>query len=179
MLEREQSALLFIDVQGRLHEMMHEREELDHSLKQLVEGATLLDLPILVTEQLPEKLGRTNEPFCSLLGNAPVISKSTFSCCGEEKFMQALRATQKKQLILAGIETHVCVLQTGIDLLAQGYKVVVAADAVSSRNPKNKVLALNALRDAGATILPAESILFALLKDAADPLFRALLQLIK
>jgi len=179
MLNYEQSVLLFIDVQGRLHEMMDEREALDRCLKQLLEGAALLEIPLLVTEQLPEKLGRTNEPFCSLLVDAPVFAKSTFSCCGEPQFMKALEAVEKKQVVLVGIETHVCIFQTGMDLLKLGYKVVVAADAVSSRSPKNKELALHALRNAGATILPAESILFAWLQDAEKPQFRDLLRLIK
>jgi len=179
MLGRKESALLVIDVQGRLHEIMSDREQLDRSLIQLINGAKLLDMPIIVTEQLPEKLGRTNQPFRALLEDVAVIEKSTFSCCGEPAFMEQLRQIKKRQLLLVGIETHVCIYQTAMDLLGEGYDVVVAADAVSSRSSENKRLALDALRSAGATILPAESILFALLKDAADPRFRDLLGLIK
>jgi nicotinamidase-related amidase len=158
---------------------MHGKESLDANLEKMIRGARLLELPILATEQLPEKLGPTSEPFQTLLAGVTMIPKSVFSCCGEPVFMETLQATGKKQLILAGMETHVCVYQTALDLLAAGYEIVVAADAVSSRTSENRSLALQALREAGAHILPVETILFALLRDAADPRFKALLGLVK
>ena len=179
MLNQNDAVLTFIDVQGRLHEIMHEKETLDANLGRLVQCAKLLEMPILVTEQIPEKLGATNEPFLSILEGAPRIAKSAFSCCGEPKFVDALKASGKKQVILAGIEAHICVYQTAIELMESGYEVVLAADAVSSRAAENKDLALQALRAAGASILPTESILFALLRDAADPRFKEFLKLIK
>ena len=179
ILKCDDAMLVFIDVQGRLHELMHGKESLDAGLEKLIRAARLLDIPIVVTEQLPEKLGPTSEPFRTLLAGAPVVAKSAFSCCGEPQFMDAVGATNKKQVILAGIEAHVCVYQTALDLLAAGYEVIAAADAVSSRAPENKTLALEALRDEGARILPVETILLALLRDAADPRFKELLGLIK
>lgn len=179
MLKRDEAVLFFIDVQGRLHDVMDGKEELDANLARMVECARLLELPVLCTEQIPEKLGATNEPFRSLLGETLMIAKSAFSCCGEPRFMEAFQSLEKKQVILIGIETHVCVYQTAIDLLETGVEVFVAADAVASRNPENKQLALQAMRDAGAKIIPTETVLFALLRDAADPRFKGLLKLIK
>ncbi|MEN7973016.1 MAG: hydrolase [Verrucomicrobiota bacterium] len=179
MLKREEAILVFIDVQGKLHEIMHEKDVLDSNLEKVIRCAQLLEIPVVGTEQIPEKLGPTNEPFKSLLADVPMIAKSAFSCCGEPKFTEAFRATGKRQAILIGIETHVCVYQTAVDLLEDGIEVFVVADAVSSRAPENKEVALQAMRDAGAKILPAESVLFALLRDASDPRFKELLGLIK
>ena len=179
MLKRDEAVLVFIDVQGRLHEIMSEKESLDRNLEKLIRCAQLLEVPIVGTEQIPEKLGATNEPFRSLLEEVPMIGKSAFSCCGEPQFVEAFQSLEKRQAILVGIETHVCVYQTAIDLLEQGIEVFVIADAVSSRMPENKVLALQAMRDAGAQILPTETVLFALLRDASDPRFKELLKLIK
>ena len=179
MLKQDDVVLLFIDVQGRLHEIMPNKESLDANLSRLVGCAQLMEVPVLVTEQIPEKLGATNEPFKSMLGEAKVVSKSSFSCCGDLKFLAELRALGKRQVILAGIESHICVYQTAMDLLMAEYEVYVAADAVDSRVKENKELALKAMRDAGASILPTETILFALLRDASDPRFKGLLKLIK
>ncbi|RKX39556.1 MAG: hydrolase [Verrucomicrobia bacterium] len=179
MLKCDEAVLVFIDVQGKLHEIMGGKDVLDGNLERMIQCANLLEVPVLGTEQIPEKLGPTNEPFKSLLADAPLIGKSAFSCCGEPKFMEAFRAAGKRQAILVGIETHVCVYQTAIDLLEAGIEVFVVADAVSSRMPENKALALQAMRDAGAKVLPTETILFALLRDAADPCFKELLKLIK
>lgn len=179
MLKKENAVLIFIDVQGKLHEIMHEKKTLDANLERMVRCAQLLEIPILVTEQIPEKLGATSEPFKSLLAAAPIIAKTSFSCCGDLSFQDALRSTNRRQAILIGIETHVCVYQTAMDLLADGIEVFVLADAVSSRMPENKALALEAMRDAGTKILSTESGMFALLRDAADPRFKDLLKLIK
>lgn len=179
MLRREEAVLVFIDVQGKLHEIMYGKDDLDANLEKMVRCAQLLEIPIVGTEQIPEKLGPTSEPFKSLLTDVPMIGKSAFSCYGEPKFMESFGALGKRQAILIGIETHVCVYQTALDLLEAGTEVFVVADAVSSRAPENKALALQAMRDAGAQILPTETILFALLRDAADPRFKELLKLVK
>lgn len=179
MLKRDEVVLVFIDVQGKLHEIIHDKGVLDGNMERLIECAKLLEIPILGTEQIPEKLGATNEPFNALLDGIPMIAKTTFSCCGEAKFTAAFRALGKRQAILVGIETHVCVYQTAIDLIEDGIEVFVIADAVSSRSPDNKTLALQAMRDADVQIIPTETALFALLRDAADPRFKELLKLIK
>ena len=179
MLKRDEAVLIFIDVQGKLHEIMHEKEILDGNLDRLIRCAQLLEVPIIGTEQIPEKLGSTSEPFKSLLADVPMIGKSAFSCCGEPTFVEAFQLLEKGQAILIGIETQVCIYQTAIDLLEDGIEVFVVADAVSSRMPENKQLAIQAMRDAGVKVIPAETALFALLRDAADPRFKELLKLIK
>jgi nicotinamidase-related amidase len=179
MLRREEAVLVFIDVQGKLHDIMYEKEILDANLETLIHCAHRLEIPILGTEQIPEKLGPTSEPFKSLLSDIPLIPKTAFSCCGESKFLEALQSLAKRQAILIGIETHVCIYQTALDLLAAGFEVIVAADAVSSRAPENKALALDAARGAGAQILPTETILFSLLRDASDPRFKDVLKLVR
>jgi hypothetical protein len=179
MLKCEEAVLVFIDVQGRLHDIMHEKETLDGNLEKMVRCAQLLEIPSVGTEQIPEKLGPTSEPFKSLLEKDPMIAKSAFSCCGDPNFMEVFQSLGKQQAILIGIETHVCIYQTTLDLLEAGIEVFVVADAVSSRDPENKALALQAMRDAGAQILPTETVLFGLLRDAADPRFKELLKLIK
>ena len=179
MLRRDEAILVFIDVQGRLHDIMHEKDVLDGNLERMIRCAQLLEIPILGTEQIPEKLGPTSEPFKSLLADVAMIPKSTFSCCAEPKVKEAFEGWAKRQAILVGIETHVCIYQTALDLLEAGIEVFVVADAVASRNPENKALALQAMHAAGAQILPTETVPFALLRDAADPHFKALLKLIK
>jgi nicotinamidase-related amidase len=179
MLKRDESVLVFVDVQGRLADIMHDKAMLDANLERMLRCAQLLDLDLIGTEQIPEKLGATSEPFRTLLKGVRLIAKTAFSCYAEPKFVEAFGATGKKQAILVGIETHVCIYQTAVDLLDAGIEVFVIADAVSSRMPENKELALQAMRDAGAHVIPTESALFALLRDAADPRFREMLQLIK
>ena len=179
MLNREKAVLVFIDVQGKLHDIMHGKEILDGNLERMIRCAQLLEIPILGTEQIPEKLGTTNEPFLSLLADFPMIGKTAFSCWGEPEFVEQFKSNRRKQAILIGIEAHICVYQTALDLLENGFEVFIIADAVSSRTPENKQLAIQAMRDAGAEILPAETALFTLLHDAADPRFKELLKLIK
>jgi nicotinamidase-related amidase len=179
MLNRDEAVLIFIDVQRRLAEKMHDKRHLFNNLECMVACAQNLKVPILLTEQIPEKLGGTSERFRIMLESMMAIEKTAFSCCGEPVFMEAFESLKKKQAIMVGIEAHVCVYQTALDLIADGIEVFVVADAVSSRAPENKELALEAMREAGAKIIPTETAVFALLRDAADPCFKALLKLIK
>ena len=179
MLNKDDAVLIFIDVQCSLAEVMHDKRNLFKNLERMVKGAQVLEVPILLTEQLPEKLGPTSERFKQILESLMVIEKSSFSCCGEPVFVDAFQALEKQQAILVGIEAHVCVYQTALDLMGNDIEVYVVADAVSSRTPENRDLALQALRDAGAKIVPTETVLLALQRDAANPGFKDLLKLIK
>lgn len=179
MLNKDDAVLIFIDVQRSLAEVMHDKRHLFKNLERMVKGAQVLDVPILLTEQLPGKLGGTSEKFKMILESLMVVEKTSFSCCGEPVFVDAFQALGKKQAILVGIETHVCVYQTALDLLADGIEVYVVADAVSSRTAENRDLALQAMREEGAKIIPTETALLALQKDAANPGFKDLLKLIK
>jgi len=179
MLNKEQAILLFIDVQGRLHEIMHNKNTLDANLEVMIRCAQLLEIPIIATEQLPEKLGSTSEPFKSLLAEIPKVTKSSFSCCSEPEFGKLFYSLKKQQAILVGIEAHICVYQTALELLGDGVEVFVIADAVSSRTEENKAIVFQAMRDEGVKIIPTETALFVLLRDAGDPRFKQLLKFIK
>ncbi len=176
MLKKENTVLIFIDVQGRLAEVVDGSESLFRSLRRLLEGMYVLDIPVIVTEQTPDNLGKTRGEFRPLL--LP-ITKSTFSCCGERVFLEALEKINRRQVILCGIETHVCIYQTAMDLLAAGYEVCVVADAVSSRDPANKTLALRRMEAEGVKLTGTEMLLFELLGDAKSQQFKCILQIIK
>jgi len=178
MLKNDNAVLVFIDVQGRLSELVDGAEALFINLRRLLQGMDALGVPVIVTEQIPEKLGPTREEFQEFIKN-PVITKTSFDCCGEPEFFQTLEKTGRKQVILCGIETHVCVYQTAIELLATGHKVYVVADAVSSRDPANKVLALRRMENEGVRLTGTEMVLFELLGDAKDPAFKSILQIVK
>lgn len=178
MLKINNTVLVFIDVQGRLAELVDEAETLFKNLSRLLKGMNALNIPVIVTEQIPEKLGPTRDEFKACL-TCPPVDKTTFSCCGEPAFLQGLEKTGRRQVILCGIETHVCVYQTAMDLLAANYEVQVVADAVSSRDPANKQLALRRMEAEGAKLTGTEMLLFELLGDAGDPRFKSILQIVK
>ena len=135
-------------------------------------------MPILWAEQNPQGLGATVREIASLLPGRP-IPKRSFSCCGESRFMQALTDLGRRQVLLAGIEAHVCVYQTAMDLMERGFEVHVVADAVSSRTILNKDIALRTMRDAGASITSVETALFELLRVAEGEKFKEILKIVK
>jgi nicotinamidase-related amidase len=171
--------LLIIDVQGRLAESMIGKEELYKNLAGLIKAAHILNIPIIHTEQVPEKIGATVEPIVSLLkGQSPIIKK-TFSCCGEPKFLKALKQWKKRTILVAGIETHVCVYQTVLDLLRLQYTPYVIGDAVSSRKPTDKHFGLSRMQNLGAQIVSSEMLLTELIQTSAHPKFKDILNLIR
>lgn len=179
MLTVEETALLIVDVQGKLAHLMDENERLFTKLQKLIEGARVLGVPILVTEQNPEGIGRTIPEIAHLLSDVQPISKLSFSCCGSERFLRALKALNRNQVVMAGIETHVCVYQTARDLLQMGYEVEVVADAVSSRTAENREIGLQRIKDAGGRWTSTEMALLELLKTAEGPKFKEILKIIK
>ncbi len=178
MLKKENTLLVFIDVQGKLSELLKSSEALFGNLRRLLQGMNALDVPVIVTEQIPEKLGPTRDEFQEFITASP-ITKSSFGCCGEPAFFQPLEKTGRKQIILCGIETHVCVYQTAVELLEAGYEVSVVTDAVSSRDPANKTLALRRMENEGVKLTGTEMLLFELLGDAKDPAFKSVLNIVK
>ncbi|MHC4206926.1 MAG: hydrolase [Planctomycetota bacterium] len=179
MLEIQQCCLTVVDVQGKLAQIMHGREALFKNVQILVKAAKILDIPILWCQQVPDALGPTIPEIAQLLEGDEPINKAAFSCCGEEKFNAKLKELARKQVLLCGIETHVCIYQTAVDLLRQDFHVEVIADAVSSRALENKQIALNRLAAEGAKVTCTETILFELLKTAEHPEFRQIARLIK
>ncbi|MBI9071949.1 MAG: isochorismatase family protein [Melioribacteraceae bacterium] len=179
MISRDNAVLVVVDIQGKLAEIMNEKEQLIRNAKIMITGAKELGLPIIWMEQVPEKLGATNHEVASCLeGNSP-INKVSFSCCGNLEFVNKLRELKKEFVIIIGIETHVCVYQTVVDLIRLNYKVILVKDATSSRTIENKNLGVEIIRDAGAKITGTETILFQLLKRADDDCFRTISKLVK
>ncbi|MFA0086519.1 hydrolase [Vibrio sp. 10N.261.51.F12] len=178
MLDQAKTQLMIIDVQGTLAQIMHQRESLFSNLNSLTRAAILMDLPIVWVEQIPDKLGPTIQEIASELPDRKAMAKSSFSAWGESSVRDSIDSN-KKQILLVGIEAHICVHQTAMDLLAQGFEVHLVTDAISSRTAENKALAIQRLAREGATLTSTEMALFELQKVAEGDQFRALLALIK
>src|SRR3972149_2232226 len=136
MLSTETATLIIVDVQEKLFRVIYQKEKLADNLQRLIKGIQVLKVPIIATEQYPRGLGPTISEVAQLLNVQP-IPKLSFSCCGNEDFLKTLKALGRKQVLVAGIESHVCVYQTVADLAGSGYEVHVVTDAVSSRTPEN------------------------------------------
>lgn len=179
MLVPEDTLLVVIDVQEKLVAAMHEKDAVVTGNAKMVQGAKILGIPIVFTEQNPKGLGPTVSPVAENLGGIPPITKLSFSSCGEPGFMKAVEAFKRKQVLITGIECHVCVYQTAADLVSRGYEVQVVADAVSSRTPENKAVGLERCKLSGATITSVETALFELLKVAEGDRFKQMLKVVK
>lgn len=175
----EKSCLLVIDVQGRLADMMHKKKHLFNHIITMIDAAKVLGLPIYWFEQYPKGLGPTKPAIKERLTDSTYHEKITFSACGAGDFMGQLKTSGRDQCIVTGIETHVCVYQTVMDLLASDFAVKVNQQAVSSRVKSNKMLGLHNMEKAGAHITSTEMILFELMKTAKHPNFRQISQLLK
>ena len=179
MLEIHQCTLVVVDVQGKLAQLMTGKETLFKNIKILIQAAKTLEIPILWCQQVSKALGPTVPDIAELLAGAEPIDKASFSCAGHEPFNTKLEALGRKQILLCGIETHVCIYQTARDLLVRGLEVTVVADAVSSRTADNKRIALTRLAAEGAAIASTEMVLFELLRTAQHPKFKPIAKLVK
>jgi nicotinamidase-related amidase len=181
-LRRGDSLLLVIDVQERLMPVISENEQVAANIVRLVRGCRILDIPALVTEQYVKGLGRTVEPvrraFEETGGYRP-IEKDCFSTCGSGEFEAELRAQRKKQILVAGIEAHVCVYQSVLDLMASGHEVTIVADAMSSRHLQNKQIAVQRMIAEGAKLSSTEMALLELTVISGTEEFRSISKLIK
>jgi nicotinamidase-related amidase len=177
LLARDQTALLVIDVQERINAVMADQTHLPR-IEVLVEACKALGVPVVGSEQYPQGLGPTVGPLAAALGSTPP-GKLTFSCFRDKDLRVEVESTQKTQILVTGIETHVCVAQTVLDLLAAGFQVHVPHDAVNSRRPADKEWALRRMARAGAVITTTESALFELAErcDTAD--FKVVSKLVK
>lgn len=179
---REQAGLLVIDIQERLSAAMDEAEmaAVQKNAQILIEGAKALELPIWITEQYPKGIGPTLAPLSEALPeNTHPVSKVDFSCAAVPEVMDTIRASGRKQVILCGMESHICVFQTARDLAREGYQVFVVQDAVISRTRANFEVGLRLMERAGAYITSTESVLFDMLGRAGSPEFKRISSLIK
>lgn len=179
MIEPAKSCLVVIDVQGKLAQLMDNKESLFANIEILIKAARTLQIPVLWCQQNPAALGATVESIAQLLEGIEPVNKFSFSCCGDESFAQKLREINPQHVILCGIESHICVYQTAMGLLDADYNVCIVADAVSSRTPQNREIALQRMIAEGADLSSTEMLLFELLATAKHPHFRELARLIR
>ena len=179
-LERENAQLLVIDVQDKLCRAMDPQvlEKLTGNISILLDTAAELGLPVTATEQYVKGLGETVPALKEKLA-APSLEKMTFSCCGGEGFPETLAAGGRKQVIVTGMESHVCVLQTVLELLSGGYVVHLVCDAVMSRRKQNWKTALKTMSAAGAVLTTTEAVVFQLLRVAGTDQFKKLSKLVR
>ncbi|WP_372775937.1 isochorismatase family protein [Mangrovibacterium sp.] len=178
-ITRENTVGLVIDIQERLLPAMEDQETLLHNCQILINGLQELGLPLLVTQQYSKGLGETVEPIRSIIKDFKAIEKKDFSCCDETLFASELEKTNAKNVIICGIESHVCVLQTAIDLKEAGLNPIVVLDCVSSRSYDNVDLAAERFRFEGIMMTSYESILFELTRSASAAEFKAISKLVK
>jgi len=179
MISRDNSVLVIIDIQGNLAQAMFDKENLFSNTLKLIKGFKVLNLPVIITEQIPQKLGPTLPQIAAELDGIKPIAKESFSCWGENNFKEQLEALRRRDVVLLGIETHVCVYQTAVDLVSGGYNVHLVADAVSSRTPENCRIGIDAIKSAGAKITSTEMVLFEMLGTAADPKAKEFFKIVK
>ncbi|MBF7064863.1 hydrolase [Aliarcobacter butzleri] len=175
----EDALFCLVDVQERLFPHIGNKEILEKNLLTLVKGLKVLNVPFIVNEQYKKGIGETIPSLKELVETYSSYEKTTFSCCQNDETMKAIKNTNKKVVIVAGIETHVCVLQTCIDLLENGFKVVLVTDCCSSRKENDTKFAIKRLIQAGVIPTTYESILFELTLDAKNPCFKEISSLVK
>jgi len=173
--------LVVVDMQEPFLRGIHDREKLTEHVRLLVQAAVILDIPILTTVQYADRMGglvaEVSEVLSSITPNA--LDKMSFSCAGSDPFLENVRETGRRQILLCGVETHICVSQTALDLAHLGYQVHVAADAVSSRTLEKHKLGMERMRDNAILPCAAESSLYEWLREAGTPEFKAILKLVK
>jgi len=176
---KDETVAVVVDIQERLFPHIHNHEQLQKNCEILVEGLKALEVPMMVTEQYKKGLGDTIESILDKVKDYPAFEKTAFSCCDDEPFTGKLAENQYKSVILFGIEAHICLMQTAIDLKAKGYNPVIIEDCVGSRNPENKRIAINRMLQEGITVTSYESILFELCRYAGNDTFKAISKLVK
>lgn len=178
-IKRGDTAAIVIDIQEKLYPLISDNEKLTKNIVRLIKGLKTLNIPLIVTQQYTKGLGETISEIRDALGDFEHIEKQSFSCCGDTGFMNSFKKLGRNDVILMGIEAHVCVLQTTLDLLENGFRPVLVEDCIGSRNPNNKTFAVKRMDKAGAIISTYESILFELTEVSGTPEFKEISKLVK
>lgn len=173
------AVFVLVDIQCALADVMERRDATVSAAALLARAAAPLGIPVLVTRQYPRGLGDTVAEIAEAVGDHTPLDKVTFSCLAEPAFRERIEVIGRRQVVLAGMETHICITQTALALLEEGYEVSVAADAVCSRRSSDHEVALARLRAAGAQVTVVESVIYEALERAGTPEFRAILELVK
>jgi nicotinamidase-related amidase len=179
LLEREDSILLLVDIQERLFPTIHERQAMETEIVRLGRAAEILGVPVVISEQYPKGLGRTLPSVRNAAPGAGILEKTSFSCAANEALMGTIRGLDRGSVVIAGIEAHICVLQTALDLIRRGYRVHVASDATGSRIPRNHRVGTERAAHGGAVITSVETVLFEWLRRSDATHFKAVQALIK
>ena len=182
ILRREDTLLVVVDMQEPFLRGIHDRERLVANVRLLIESAAIMQVPVIPTVQYAERMGgivsEVTQAFTDFTTCVP-IDKLCFSCVGAEGFLDGIASFGRPQILLCGVETHICVSQTALDLTSQGYQVHVAADAVSSRSLEKHKLGMERMRDSAVLPCASEAAVYELLREAGTPEFKAILALVK
>lgn len=179
IIDKEDTVLLIVDIQDKLAAVMKEKDKVIKNNLHLIELAKMISMPVMVTEQYPRGLGTTVPKIREALPFYRPLEKMTFDCCGQPAFLEELKEHNKSSVVLTGMETHICVLQTCIGLLRGGINVHVVEDAICSRVKENWKIGTEFMREAGAVVTCTETVLFQLLKVAGTAEFKKISQRIK
>ena len=179
LMNREDTALVIIDCQTKLMPAIAHTEELEATVVKMTEGAKVLGLPVIVTQQYTKGLGPTVDSINEVLGAYEPIEKTTFSAMGAPEFVEAVKAAGKKNILMTGVETHICVEQTTLDLLEAGYNVYLIQDCVGSRKDNDKNVACQRMAAAGAVVTTYEAALYEILRGAKEEGFKAISAIVK
>ncbi len=179
MFTTDNTVLVVIDIQDRLFRVMTDKERLLQNVLKLIRGVQVLEIPVILTEQYPAGLGPTLPEITRLLPDIKPVEKVCFNCCDEERFRQELESLKRQQVLIAGIEAHICVYQTAMALLNRGYEVQVVVDGIASREVENKEVCLTRLNSAGVSPTTTEMALFELLKVGRGDKFKQISNIVK
>lgn len=179
MLTQDQTVFVLVDVQGKLAEIVYESDAMLNNLSNIINGLEVLDIPIVWLEQNPKRLGPTVSQVSKQIQTAKPLGKMSFNARENDSFLDALKATGRNQVLLGGIEAHICIFQTAMDLTELGYDVQVITDAVSSRTAANKEVALHRLASENIALTSVEMCLFELMKTAEHEKFKEILPFVK
>ena len=179
MMTPKDTLLLVIDIQGKLATSVYQSDSVVKNVSKLIRTCKLLGVPVICTEQYPKGLGGTVDELKELIGDEPPYEKLSFSCCGNNEFIKRLRSLGRNDILVVGMETHVCVYQTCVELLEFGYNVHLVTDAVSSRSEENRSLGIRCIERAGAALTSTEMAIFELLRVAEGDTFKAISKIVK
>jgi nicotinamidase-related amidase len=179
MLDKQRTILIVIDVQGNLARVVNESEKRINNIIRLIKGMQALEIPILLTTQVPQKIGSTIPEVAEVLTGVNEIPRVSFSVMRTPEVVEGLRQSGRTQVVLCGFETHICLYQTSLDLLAEGFEVYLGVDVTASRSEENKAVALTELSALGVHLVTSEMMFFSLLKGADNPAFKTIANLIK
>ncbi|MCP4727707.1 MAG: hydrolase [bacterium] len=179
VFSKENTLIVIVDIQDKLADLMYGKDRVIRNVSKLIKVSRILNIPVVVTEQYPQGLGKTVPEIKKLLRTAEPIEKVSFSCGGSEDFLMALEALDRPNIVLTGMETHICVLQTALDLINKGYIVGIVQDAVCSYKENDMGIAMTRMQREGVYQLTTEMIIYEFLEKAGTEEFKALLPVLK